>query len=138
MAARVLFVARKPYEDYLSLIAAADVVLDPFPYGGATTTYDALSLGKPIVTLPSQYQRGRYTLGCYEKIEVLDCVASSPDQYVELACRLGTDRDWREAVMERIGATAHLLFEDIETVRQYERFFEQAVEAARRQRTGRP
>jgi len=33
----------------------------------------------------------------------------SPDQYVELACRLGTDRDWREAVMERIGTAVSIV-----------------------------
>lgn len=131
---RIIFLPRMPYADYLALTAAADVVLDPFHYGGGVTTYDALSLAKPIVTLPSQYQRGRYTLGCYKKTGVTDCVASSPDDYVQLAHQLGTDRDRREAVMEKIRARKDVLFEDIEAVREFERFFEHALDAARRSR----
>ena len=129
---RIVFVPWMPYPEYLNLSAVADVLLDPLHYGGGVTSYDGLATGTPIVTLPSQYQRGRYTLGCYRKIGTLDCVASSVQQYVELAVRLGCDRDYRYSIKEKILAASHLLFEDIDAVRQHEAFFEQAVWAARR------
>jgi len=128
---RIRFVPWMPYPEYLNLTAVADVLLDPLHFGGGVTTYDGLAMGTPIVTLPSQYQRGRYTLGCYRKIGVLDCVASSADQYVELAVRLGSDREYRHSTKQRILAASPLLFEDLDAVRQHEAFFEQAVDAAR-------
>ena len=92
LAERIVFLPFQATADYLSLVAAADVLLDPLHFGGVNSTYDGFSLNQPIVTLPSSYQRGRYTLGCYKKMEILDCVATSPDHYVDIAVALGTDR----------------------------------------------
>jgi protein O-GlcNAc transferase len=131
VAERIRIVPWMPYADYLSLSALAEVLLDPIHYGGGVTTYDGLSLGTPIVTLPSQYHRGRYTLGCYRKMNMLDCVASSPEQYVELALRFGMDRDYRQSVKEELLAASHVLFEDQNAVREHEDFFERAISAAR-------
>ena len=128
----IRFVPWIPYPDYLNLSSLADVLLDPLHYGGGVTSYDGLAMGTPIVTLPSAYQRGRYTYGCYQKMQMLDCVASSPEHYVELALRLGSDRNYRRAAAERIAVANEILFEDLDAVRQHERFFAQAIEAERR------
>jgi protein O-GlcNAc transferase len=127
---RILFVPRMPHADYLNLVAAGDVLLDPRPYGSGVTAYDGFSLGKPIVTFPTQYQRGRYAYGCYRKMGILDCVASSAQEYVELAVRLGTDLDWRRSISEKILAASQVLFDDLDVVRQHEQFFEQALRTA--------
>ena len=131
VADRVLFMGRMSYQEYLNLVAAADVLLDPRPYCGCVTSYDGFSLGKPIVTFPTQYHRGRCTLGQYRKLGILDCVAWSAEEYVELALRLGTDRDWRRFMSKKILAASPVLFEDIEAVRQHEEFFDQAIQSAR-------
>ena len=44
-AARVRWLPRMRNVVFLSLLAAADVVLDPFPFGGGITTLDALRVG---------------------------------------------------------------------------------------------
>ena len=49
---RVRMLPRLGWMDYLSLISLADVMLDPFHFGGGLTTYDGLALAVPIVTLP--------------------------------------------------------------------------------------
>ncbi len=70
-------------------------------------------------------------MGQYRKMGVLDCVAGSAEEYVELALRLGTDPEWRQSVGEKVLAASGALFEDIEAVRQHEEFFERAVREAR-------
>ena len=131
VADRVTMLPMLPRSDYLGLLAAADVLLDPPHFGGVNTTYDGFSFDRPIVTLPSRFHRGRFTLGCYRKMGMDECVAADEAHYVDIAVRLGTDADWRAWVSDRIHQTSEVLFEDIMTVREHERLFHTLVEAAR-------
>ena len=128
---RVIFVPRQKLPDYMCLVAAADVVLDSLHYGGGITAYDAFSFDQPIVTLPTEYRRGRYALGCYRKMGIMDCVAATAEEYVEIAVRLGTDREYRESIRARIRMAAGVLFEDLESVREFERFLLSTVRQSR-------
>lgn len=131
VAERVVFLPRQQRPDYLGLVEAADVLLDPLHFGGVNTTYEGLSLAKPIVTLPSRFHRGRYTFACYRKMGVMECVAADPQDYVEKAVALGTDGDYRAFVQQRIREAGDLLFEDLEAVREHERIFQQLLQQAR-------
>lgn len=125
---RVVFMPRQSYEDYFSLIHVSDVMLDTFHFGGGCTTLEGLAAGVPIVTLPGRFMRGRAAYGCYRKMGVMDCVASSPEHYVEIAVRLGTDPLYRDEVRRRIAARSQVLFGDMSTVREFEEFFSAAIE----------
>lgn len=120
---RVRFVPRQTSADFLRLAALVDVSLDPLHFSGGRTSYEAVALGTPVVTLPSPYLRGRITLGVYLAIGVLDCVAESRQQYVELAVRLAGDAPYRAAVRQRLLARCDKLFECHEAVRELEDFF---------------
>ena len=127
---RIRFVPYQALDGYLRLIQMADVLLDPIHYGGGLTSLDALSLNKPIVTLPGQFVRGRYTFGFYRTMGVSDCVAATAEEYVERAVRLGIDRDWRSHVEDRIRATSDVLFESADSIAEYDRIFRQLVDEA--------
>ncbi len=126
-AVRVRFVSRLEHDDFLSLMAASDVMLDPLHFGGGNTSYQALALGTPIVTLPSPYLRGRVTTALYQKIGVRDCIADTREQYVELAVRLGGDPEFRRDVRDKILSANTVLFKDEEALSQVGAFLEQAV-----------
>lgn len=130
VAGRVHFLPAQPNPDFLQLNALADVSLDPLHFGGGNTSYEALALGTPIVTLPGAFLRSRITQALYRKMNLLDFVVANPQEYVELALRLGTDKDYRRHASERIQASADVLFEDPEEVREVERFLRQAADAA--------
>jgi predicted O-linked N-acetylglucosamine transferase (SPINDLY family) len=131
VADRIVWIPRQAYPGYLSLMAAVDVVLDPLHFSGGLTTYDAFSLGRPIVTLPGEFRRGRFTLACYRKMGIPECVAADADDYVNIAVTLATDRDYRATLEERIREASPRLFEDVEAVREYERIFQELIEEAR-------
>lgn len=57
------------------MLAAADVVLDTWPYGGGVTSFEALSVGRPLVTLAYDTMPGRFTYAMYVRMGVWDCVA---------------------------------------------------------------
>jgi protein O-GlcNAc transferase len=128
---QIRFLPRLDYDDYLSLVMAADVQLDTVRFGGGMTSYEALAVGTPVVTLPSPYLRGRITLGLYKQMQVLDCVAQSPQEYCELAVRLGTDAGYREMIRAKILSANGVLFENDQGIRELEQFLHHVVEAAR-------
>ncbi len=67
-ATRVRFIGRLPYEGFLGLLAAADVMLDTPVFCSGNTALEGLAMGTPIVTLPSPYLRGRLSAGFYAKM----------------------------------------------------------------------
>ena len=119
-----------PYTDYLGVVSEADVVLDSLYFGGGTTTLEALSFGKPIVTLPWRYSMGRGVLGCYRRMGIAGFVAQDAAEYVRMAVALGTDVDYRHAAGREINAASGVLFEDVEAAREYERVFARLIEEA--------
>ncbi len=131
VADRIVFFGKQSLPDYLSLLACGDVSLDAPHFSGVNTTYDALALNIPIVTRPSGFHRGRYTYGCYQRMEMMDCVASSRQDYVDIATRLGMDAAYRELIRGKIQETKHRVFRDITAVTEHERIFRELVEKAR-------
>ncbi len=128
---RIVFVPRLNGEGYRSLLLASDVLLDAPHFGGVNTTYDGLAMGKPIVTKPTPYHRGRFTAGCYRKMEYSECVVSDDREYVEKALALGTDAAYRDHVVERIGRRTAVLFNDQQTVSEHRRIFRELIERGR-------
>ena len=111
LASRIRFVPRSGHRRFLQVVAAADVILDPFHFGGCNSSCDALSLGVPVVTLPGSQLPGRFTLGLYREIDLDCCIARSADEYVEIALRLGRDAEYRKSVSEQISARCARLFD---------------------------
>ena len=94
---RVYFIEGQPHHSLLALYKLCTIVLDSYPAGGCTTSREVLELGKAIVTLPARLLGGRWTVAYYNMMELDDdierkLVASSPEEYIDLAVQLGTKR----------------------------------------------
>jgi predicted O-linked N-acetylglucosamine transferase (SPINDLY family) len=129
---RVQFRPRMAFEDFLSFLTLSDVVLDTTHFSGGHTSLISFACDAPIVTWPGNFMRGRLTLAFYKQMGVMDCVAQDAKSYVDIALRLATDKDWKEAVVDKIRTHASALYEDIEAVRELECFFEWAVDQNRK------
>ena len=127
---RIEFLPRLSRDEFMNAMAVADVLLDTLHFGGGNTTLEALAFWTPVVTLPSEFLRCRLTEGFYKKMGVLDCVAHSPQEYIDIAVRLGTDPNYRQQVKDRILATNHVLYENLAAVRELEGFFQWAIDQA--------
>lgn len=119
---------------FLDLLAVADVLLDPAWFGGGNTSMEAFAIGTPIITWPGPFARGRVTAACYALMSIEDGVVPSLDAYAERAVAIAHDPAWREAIRQRILARSHVLYDNMEAVREFERFFETAVQTARERR----
>jgi predicted O-linked N-acetylglucosamine transferase (SPINDLY family) len=88
---RAAFVGRQSLALYLETYNDIDVALDPHPYGGGTTTCDALWMGVPVVTLAGRTAVSRAGTTLLSNIRLEHLVARSAEQYVEIAARLIRD-----------------------------------------------
>jgi len=120
---RVVFLPNQTPEDFTTLVAGADVMLDTLHFNGMNTSLEALAMGTPVVTLPGEFQRGRHTSGMYAKMDLRGAVASTKSEYAEMAVRLASERDQRAAFREEISRRSGVLFEDTQVVREFERYF---------------
>lgn len=129
---RVHFVPwRMRLADFIELILAADVVLDSFHHGGATTAHLCLACGKPMVTWVTDTSRSRFLAAYYGMVGVNDCLADSPESYIDTAVRLGTDEALREATAQRIHAGRPGLYRNQAVFAAYRVFFQSVAHTDR-------
>jgi protein O-GlcNAc transferase len=99
-----------PLQGFLELFAEIDIVLDPFPYGGGTTTMQALWMGAPVVTLRGSTAFSRNSVGPLTAVDLPHLIAASTEEYVTIAAGLARDvpllQETRLALRERMARSA--------------------------------
>jgi predicted O-linked N-acetylglucosamine transferase (SPINDLY family) len=88
---RLTFCGYRPVEEHLALISTTDIALDTFPYAGMTTTFDSLWMGVPVVTMSGEAHVSRTGVSLLSGIGLRNWIASSPEQYVNIAVREARD-----------------------------------------------
>jgi len=103
---RVEFRAEMPRWEYLRAYDQIDISLDTLPYNGITTTYDALWMGTPVVSLVGKTTAGRAGLGILSNVGLPELVAGDSEQFIEIAVKLARDRekliDWKRNLRRRL------------------------------------
>ncbi len=107
-------------KDFLRLLSLAEVSIDPPAWNGGNTTIEALNLGVPVVTLPTEFMRGRHSLAFLKIAGAEALVAGDADDYV----RLATDKSSRDRGMARLNADG--LFNDMKPVEALDEFLRRA------------
>mmetsp|Transcript_15295 Transcript_15295/g.18564 ORF Transcript_15295/g.18564 Transcript_15295/m.18564 type:complete len:652 (+) Transcript_15295:140-2095(+) len=125
---RIHFLNTLPHHVLMGLYTASDVVLDSYPFGGCTTTREAIEVGSIVVTLPSEYLGGRWSLAYFNQIGVLDSVASSKNEYVDLAVQFATNKDRQKELKKKILNNSHKLFKNKHPVKAWEQVLTQIHE----------
>jgi predicted O-linked N-acetylglucosamine transferase (SPINDLY family) len=90
---RLEFVERTiSYKEHLEVYNRCDIGLDTFPYHGTTTTCEALWMGVPVVSLTGDRHAARVGLSILTRIGLAELAAETPDEFVDVAVKLATDR----------------------------------------------
>jgi predicted O-linked N-acetylglucosamine transferase (SPINDLY family) len=76
----------------------ADIILDTYPYNGATTTLEALWMGIPLVTKVGKQFSARNSYTFLHNAGLTEGIAWTDDEYIEWAVRLAQDEHLRSQV----------------------------------------
>jgi predicted O-linked N-acetylglucosamine transferase (SPINDLY family) len=76
----------------------ADVVLDTYPYNGATTTMETLWVGVPLVTKVGEQFSARNSYTMMINAGITQGIAWSDEEYIEWGVRLGKDANLRKDI----------------------------------------
>jgi protein O-GlcNAc transferase len=101
-ASRLRMVAALPNVEFLKLNQEADIALDPFPCGGATSTCEALWMGLPVVSLVGQTFAGRAGLSLLSACGHGEWAAADERSYVETAVGLAADMPALAAIRQAL------------------------------------
>ena len=129
-ADRLIFAPILPFDEHLARAAHADLALDCFPCGSHTTASDMLWSGVPLIGLSGDTFASRVSASVLTAAGLPDLIATSMQEYFELAKRLVTDREQLKTIRSRVeqcrGACA--LFDTKNFTRNLERAFSAAHE----------
>jgi predicted O-linked N-acetylglucosamine transferase (SPINDLY family)/SAM-dependent methyltransferase len=82
--------------DVLERLKLGDVYLDSYPFAGATSLLDPLTIGLPTVALGGSTFRSRVGLALLKELQIDELIADNEASYIDLAIALGTNQELRQ------------------------------------------
>jgi hypothetical protein len=71
---RIVWLASLTPQEYVTMLAIGDVMLDPFPFGGGVTTLESVAVCTPVVTFPSGQSVPQLAAGTCNCVELILCI----------------------------------------------------------------
>ncbi|MEH2215292.1 O-linked N-acetylglucosamine transferase, SPINDLY family protein [Nostoc sp.] len=108
-------------------LGIADIVLDTFPYNGATTTLETLWMGIPLVTRVGEQFAARNSYTMMMNAGITEGIAWTDEEYIEWGVRLGKDEALRQQVALKLKASRQTapLWNGKQFTREMEKAYEQ-------------
>ena len=114
-----------PRAEYLAAHADIDIILDTFPFGGGTTTCEALWMGVPTVTLAGNTMVGRQGASMLSCAGLADWIADDAEDYV--AKTVDHASDFEKLARLRAGLRKQVLASPLFDGPRFARNFETAL-----------
>ena len=115
---------KKDFKEFLEIINNTDIILDSIGWSGNVSSHEAISLDKPIITMPTKLMRGRHTYSILKILELDELIAFSKKEYVNIALKLAKNIDYRKLVIKKIKKNKNKLFNDRKSIKFLNLFFE--------------
>jgi predicted O-linked N-acetylglucosamine transferase (SPINDLY family) len=100
---RIIFLPQVSTEaEHRANLDIADVILDTYPYNGATTSMEALWMCIPLVTRVGEQFAARNSYTMMMNAGITEGIGWSDQEYVDWGIRLGTDESLRKQVFWKL------------------------------------
>ncbi|ABB25089.1 TPR repeat [Synechococcus sp. CC9902] len=101
-----------------------DVALDPIPYGGATTTCEALEMGVPVITLKGEGMVGRLSSSILKYGRCEEWIGNNETEYINISVKLR--KEGKRDEKKRIQLKAKLSKTDLTNQKRLSKQLEEA------------
>ncbi|MEM9922279.1 MAG: tetratricopeptide repeat protein [Cyanobacteria bacterium P01_D01_bin.50] len=121
---------RMKSHDYFNLNQVSDIFLDTLSWSGGNTTLEAIGCNLPVVTCPGEFMRARHSYAILQMLDVTETIAQTEAEYIDIAVKLGQDRNWRNSLVKRIVERHSYLYDDKTCVEALEDFYRSVIQEA--------
>ena len=83
------------------------MILDTYPYNGATTTLETLWMGIPLVTRVGEQFAARNSYTFMTNVGIKEGIAWTAEEYIEWGIKLGTDKSLRQKIALDLKTARH-------------------------------
>jgi protein O-GlcNAc transferase len=123
----VKILPRMSQSEFMQLLSVLDVNLDSIGFAGGMTTMRSLAMNCPPITIRGEFMRGRLASSMLEMIGLNELIADSLDEYIELACKIGLDKQSRSSIVDKIKSNKQKLFDDKQCTEYLDNFLKAKV-----------
>ena len=125
---RITLIGYQNGPDYMATYGQIDIALDTSPFAGGTTSFDALWMGVPLVTLAGERSSSRGGASILTSLGRPDWIARTPEEYIAIAQRLAADPQALAAIRSSLRAElqASPLMDNAGFTRELEDLYRQA------------
>lgn len=114
-------------KEHLNSYNEIDIALDSFPYNGTTTTFEAMYMGVPVITLAGKRHASRVGVSILSNVGLNELITYSTQEYVEKAVELAKDREQIKFFYENLRGIMlkSPLMDSVNYVKELEKIFRQ-------------
>ena len=102
----IVFLEKRKMIKHFSLYKQIDIALDTFPYNGVTTSFEAISMGVPVLTMKGYNFNSRCGESINKNLGMKDLIAKDESEYIFKAKELAEDQDKLLKIRKKIFAIA--------------------------------
>jgi len=113
----------KTTREHLSLYHKIDIGLDTFPYNGTTTTFEALWMGVPVISLRGDSHRANVGTSILSNIKLCQWLAENESEYIQIAQDMASKIEQLDSLRRtmRVRMQESPLMNTVEFTKQFEK-----------------
>ena len=81
----------KKFDDHLMCYNRVDIALDTFPYNGATTSFESVWMGVPVLTIKGKTFNSRYGYSINKNLNLDNFIASNKNDFIQKAISISSN-----------------------------------------------
>jgi len=122
----------KNFENHINQYNKADIALDTFPYNGATTSFEAIWMGVPVLTIKGSNFVGRYGESINTNLGLKNLIVENEDEYINTMIDFSNDQKKVENTRDLVfkNALNSALFDTTNFTKELEKAIDEMINNA--------